>query len=158
MSAKIIRLIGILIIIGAVVILVYLSGDSKLPERHQIIGGRCVYNDYPGKAIITNIKMTDKSKAQAVSLGGPHYEGYEIYFKFTTKIQIEEDWAQSILDEEHSLLLVNSWYPGEEFIKKYKIELNKEFDCVLKVITQGTCTPIIFDFKNIKRDDYFESK
>jgi hypothetical protein len=158
MSTKIIRLIGILIIILSVVILVYLSGDSKVPKRSQIIGGKCVYNDYPGKATITNIKMTDESKAQSHSLGGPGYEGYEIYFKFETKKQIEEDWAQSILDEEYLLLLVNSWYPGEKFIKKYKIELYKEFDCVLKIITQGTCTPIIFDFKNIKRDDYFESK
>ena len=158
MSAKIVRLIGILIIAISLIILVYLSGDSKYSEMPQIIGGSCVYNDYPGKAVITSIQMTDKSKAQATTLGGPGYSGYEIYFKFMTDKQIKEDWPRSTLDKERLLLLVNSWYPGKEFIKKYNIEMNKEFDCTLKIITKGTCTPMIFEFKNIKRDDYFESK
>jgi len=158
MSAKIVRLIGILIIAISLIILVYLSGDSKYSEMPQIIGGSCVYNDYPGKAVITSIQITDKSKAQATTLGSPGYSGYEIYFKFITDKQIKESWAISTLGKEHLLLLVNSWYPGKEFIKKYNIEVNKEFDCNLKIINKGTCTPIIFDFKNIKRADYFESE
>ena len=158
MSAKIVRLIGILIIAISLIILVYLSGDSKYSEMPQIIGGSCVYNDYPGKAVITSIQMTDKSKAQATLSGGPGYPGYEIYFKFMTDKQIKEDWPRSTLDKKHLLLLVNSWYPGKEFIEKYHIEVNKEFNCTFKVINKGTCTPIIFEFKNIKRDDYFESK
>lgn len=158
MTIKITRLIVFLIIAAGVITFLCLSGDNKSSEVPLILGGECFYNDYPGKAVFTSIQMTDKSKAQAAALGGPGYQGYEIYFKFMTNERIKEDWAKKALDKEHLFLLINSWYPGKEFIKKYNIKVNKKFDCTLKVINKGTCTPIIFDFKNIKRDDYFENK
>ncbi len=158
MTIKIIRLIVFLMVVAAVIAFLYLSGNNESSKTPLILGGKCFYNDYPGKALITSIQMTDKSKAQATASGGPGYQGYEIYFKFMTNEKVKEDWAKNTLDKERLFLLVNSWYPGKEFIKKYDIKVNKKFDCILKVINKGTCTPIIFDFKNIKRDDYFQSK
>ena len=59
--------------------------------------------------------------------------------------------------KEQDFLLTNSWYPGPEFIEKYGIEVDKQFDCSLQLITKGTCTPVIFEFRQIDAADYFET-
>jgi hypothetical protein len=152
------RVIFYIFIAALAVVLVYLLRPAVTPEKDKPIGGQCLYDTYKGKAVITSIKMTPESRAQRDAGGGPRYPGYEIKFIFKTDKHIRQDWAQEALDREYLLMLKNSWYPGKEYIKKYGIKQGKEFNAALKVITRGTCTPIIFEFENIKRDDYFESK
>ena len=53
---------------------------------------------------------------------------------------------------------MNSWYPGPRFLERYGIAAGKSFACTLNVISQGTCTPAVFDFQGIDRADYFESE
>ena len=53
---------------------------------------------------------------------------------------------------------MNSWYPGPRFLERYGIAAGKSFACTLNVISQGTCTPTVFDFQGIDRADYFESE
>ncbi len=48
-------------------------------------------------------------------------------------------------------------YPGPQFLEKYGIGVGKVFDCYLKVIIKGTCTPMLFEFPSIRLDDYFEN-
>lgn len=66
--------------------------------------------------------------------------------------------VQQAIEGRHELRLMNSWYPGARFLERYGIAAGKSFECTLKVITQGTCTPTIIDFPHIDRTDYFESQ
>jgi hypothetical protein len=125
------------------------------PDR---AGGPCTYESYPGQATITRIEKTEQSKDQAKVVGGPGYEGYEVSFSFVTDKAIQQVWAKEALKNEHLLDLRNSWYPGEQFLKKYGLEKGKVLKCTLKAITSGTCTPIVFEFDEVNTIDYFETK
>ena len=152
------RVIFYIFIAALAVTAVYLLRSAVSSKKNQLIGGKCLYDVYKGKAVITSIKMTDESRAQEDGAGGPGYPGYEIKFIFKADEDIKQSWAKDALDKNHLLLLKNSWYPGKGYIDKYSIKDDREFNARLKVITQGTCTPIIFEFENIKRDDYFETE
>jgi hypothetical protein len=131
---------------------------TPTPARSKVrVGGPCDYNDYPGTAVITKVVATDRSIQQGLVSGGAGYQGIEVRFTFTPDGEIKEDWARKAAEREQLFQLANSWYPGPRFLDKYGIELNKSFRCIFKVITKGTCTPALFDFPDIKRDDYFES-
>jgi len=121
------------------------------------IGGHCTYFHYPGVSVITKIEKTEGSKRQIRTSGGPRYEGYEIWFVFKTNQEIKEDWARKTITREHLFCLANSWYPGPKYLEKYHIKVGSNHRCTLKVIRSGTCTPIIFEFNQLKKDDYFES-
>lgn len=45
-------------------------------------GGCCTYVSFEGIARIVRITKTLASKAQAKVMGGPKYEGYEVWFRF----------------------------------------------------------------------------
>lgn len=137
---------------------VVIAGVScKKPETENVVGGPCSYSHYPGIATIIRVKKTEESRRQARTSGGPGYEGYEVWFVFKTDQLIKEEWARKSVKREHLFRLVNSWYPGPRYLKKYDIKVGSEYKCTLKVITSGTCTPIIFEFDQLKPDDYFES-
>lgn len=115
------------------------------------LGGPCEYKDYKGTATITSIRK----KEEVRSHGRSSYDPYEVKFSFSPHEEIKEPHGD-VEGKEHVLLLTNSWYPGPKFLKKYGISVGNVFDCYLKVITKGTCTPIIFDFPTIDLNDYFE--
>ncbi|UCD86001.1 MAG: hypothetical protein JSU92_07355 [Deltaproteobacteria bacterium] len=121
------------------------------------VGGPCDYVAYPGTARITRIEKTDKSSRQAKVSGGAGYEGYEVWFVFESDQEIEEERARKYIEEEHLFLLSNSWYPGELYLKKYDIKVDGSYPCELRVLTKGTCTPVIIKFTELGQDDYFES-
>ncbi|MFH1791311.1 MAG: hypothetical protein ABH885_04940, partial [Candidatus Omnitrophota bacterium] len=98
-----------------------------------------------------------RSQAQAKTAGGPGYEGYEVWFTFKPYGEIKEEWAKGVVTKEHLFQLYNSWYPGPRYIKRYNIKPGAQYKAVLQVITKGTSTPILFDFKDLKKDDYFET-
>ena len=125
------------------------------PEKSapMVFGGPCEYKEYKGKATIVSICK----KELPSGYGGPSYESYEVKFSFSPEEEIEESFAK-VEGREFTLKLTNSWYPGPKFLEKYGIEAGKSFDCYLKVITKGTCTPILFDFPTIDLSDYFESE
>jgi hypothetical protein len=111
-------------------------------------GGPCAYKKYRGRAKIISIKPKHENS-------GYSHEIFEVKFAFTPDRKVDEPFAQTD-GKQFELQLTNSWYPGPRFLKKYGIEVGKEFDCYMKVITRGTCTPVIFEFPSIKLDDYFE--
>jgi PAB1-binding protein PBP1 len=127
-------------------------------EGKPVIGGKCVYSSYSGIATIMRVEKTEASKEQAEALGGPGYEGYEVWFVFKTDQEIKEELGQDIPEREHLFQLDNSWYPGPQYLEKYDIEVNKTYECTLKVIKEGTCSPIVFEFSEINTHDYFESE
>lgn len=115
-------------------------------------GGPCTYKYYDGKATIVSVNKYDGEKA----IGGPNYEQYEVRFIFKTDADLPRQY-ENVLDQEHSLLLMNSWHPGPAFIEKYGIQEGRTFDCSLGVIQKGACTPYVFNFSEIDRTDYFEN-
>ncbi len=142
------------------------SSGAQSPGRAQsagptaeerLMGGPCEYADYRGTATITRVVQTENSCQQAKSMGGPGYEGYEVWFRFAPAADIREEWARPAAGREHLFSLMNSWYPGPRYLESYGIKTGSTHNCMLKVITRGTCTPTIFEFPGIRRDDYFES-
>ena len=123
------------------------------PGRKPLVGGPCEYKKYKGQARIVSIRKMELPD----NYGGPSYENYEVKFSFHTDEIVKERHGQ-VEGKQYLLLLNNSFYPGPEFLKKYGIEKDKHFDCYLKVIIRGTCTPVLFDFPTIDLGDYFENK
>ena len=122
-------------------------------EGGQMRWGECIYKKYNGYAKIISIEKT----ATPQSYKNQSYESYDIRFSFTLSESIIEQFSW-IVEKNHQLRLANSWYPGPRFMKKYCIEVGKSFECNVKIITKGTCTPVLFEFQGIAIDDYFEIK
>ena len=131
----------------------YGTDGMKTIKANKIVGGRCEYKAYRGTATITCIREVQESSG---SSGGPPYRGYVVKFLFVPDEMIQESYA-AVEGKEQTLKLKNSWSPGARFLEKYGIEAGKNFECYLKVITKGTCTPFFFDFPAIDRGDYFEA-
>ena len=123
------------------------------PAQRRVVGGPCEYKAYMGHAKIISIRK----KELHTNVSGPSNVAYEVRFSFTPHEEIEAGYGQAE-GKEYLLLLANSSYPGPGFLKKYGIEPGKCFECYLKVITRGTCTPVLFDFPAIDLSDYSESE
>lgn len=121
-------------------------------------GSRCVYSSYQGSAEIVRIKQTPASLEQSKVLGGPRYEGYEVWFLFRPQTNYSLGKHTSKINREHLLMLNNGWYVGSRYLKKYGIKAGNIIPCTMKIIKEGTCTPIVFEFKTIDRNDYFETR
>jgi len=133
------------------------AADVGPSAEGRRVGGPCEYAEYRGTATITSVEQTERSRQQVGNVGGAGYEGYEVWFRFAPEADIREEWARPAAGKEHPLCLMNSWYPGPRYLEKYGIKKGRSYNCTLKVITRGTCTPTIFEFPEIRRDDYFES-
>ena len=130
------------------------SGTDRGEEMRtqRVVGGLCEYKSYRGIATITSVRETKENQE---SRGGPSCQGHEVRFSFSSDEKIEESYG-NVEGKEYTLKLENSWNPGAKFLKKYGIESGRNFECYLKVITRGTCTPVLFDFPAIDLGDYFE--
>jgi hypothetical protein len=139
------------LIISTILFLIGISSsyaEDKLSSEF-LVGGQCDYKQYKGLAKIVSIaKLADSTRYS--------HERYEVKFKFTSDQEIKESFVQTE-GREYLLMLGHSYYPGPKFLEKYRIEVGKVFECYLKVITKGSCTPILFDFPTIRLDDYFEN-
>ena len=130
--------------------------STEKSGAEYVIGGPCIYSHYSGSVTIIRIEKREESTKQARTSGGPGYAGYEVWFTFKTNQPIKEEWAHKNIERERLFRLANSWYPGPRYLEKYNIKAGSNYKCTLKVITMGTCTPIIFEFSQLKQDDYFE--
>ena len=138
----------IVFIIACVNIFSAYAADTA--KEGHLIGGPCEYKIYEGRAKIISINARTDS-------GDTSDEKYEVKFAFYPDQKIIEPYVQTE-DKEYLLLLTNSSYPGKYFLMKYGIEAGKVFDCHIKVITKGTCSPVIFEFPSIRLDDYGEKE
>lgn len=127
---------------------------AGLPQS-SYVGGPCQYAQEEGFCLITSVTKTEQSLAQAEIKGGPGYQGSLVSFNFYLDLKGELN-AQDFGQGPHSLLLGNSWYPGDKFLEKYAIYPGAVFACQKLTITKGTCTPLIFEFPAINIYDYFE--
>ena len=132
-------------IVFCLILVPFTYAEDKIRER-QLVGDQCEYKQYEGTAEIISIAKIARSIHDPL-------ERDEVRFKFVPYKRIEETFARTE-GREFLLMLSNSSYPGRRFLEKYGIEVGKVFDCHLKVITKGTCTPVLFEFPSIKLDDY----
>lgn len=151
------------IVLNLAILSLLIAGIICAEEAPRMLGAGCSYEKIPGEAKIISITKTEESTRQETVSGGPGYEGYEIKFKFNPLQQKQEYGTtqpayESILEKEHTLQLTNSWYPGDKFLKKYKIEVGKTLNCVLGLLSNGSCSPVIFEFADINTSDYFETE
>ena len=119
------------------------SDMNSLPKD----GGPCEYKDYKGNAEIVSIEKIERNSASA-SIKQPN-ESYKVTYYFYPEKKIQETFVH-VESRDFILLLPNSSYPDLEFIQKNNISIGKRIDCVLKVITKGACTPMIFKFPTLK--------
>lgn len=109
------------------------------------MGGPCEYNQYRGKARIASVtRMAEQHQGR---------EKFEVKFIFLPEEEIKESFAR-VEGREFLLLLANSTYPEGLFLDRYQVKPGRVFDCILKVIRKGTCTPMMFDFPGINLSDY----
>lgn len=121
-------------------------------------GSPCTYASYEGSAEIVRVTQTPASMAQSSVIGGPGYEGYEVWFRFVPNRDVRHRGIRSLIGREHLFTLDNGWYIGPRYQEEYDIKIGKTYPCVLKVIKEGTCSPVVFEFKTINSKDYFESR
>jgi hypothetical protein len=121
-------------------------------------GGPCTYASYEGRAEIVRVTQTPTSMAQSSVIGGPGYEGYEVWFRFFLKSGISNRAIEPIAGQEHVFTLHNGWYVGPRYLEKYGIQPGKIYPCIVKLIEEGTCSPVVFEFETIDSRDYFESR
>ncbi|MCD4736116.1 MAG: hypothetical protein K8R53_08745 [Bacteroidales bacterium] len=117
-------------------------------DKNKKTGGPCQYREYNGSAVITSLKKKGEVKNRDKGFQAL----YEVKFSFFPKEKIKEEFVQ-VKNREYDLKLENSSDPWLDFIEKYAIKEGKAFDCILKVITRGTCTPLLFDFPSIDLGD-----
>lgn len=121
-------------------------------------GGPCTYASYEGRAEIVRVTQTPTSMAQSSVMGGPGYQGYEIWFRFVPKSGTSNRAIDPIVGREHLFTLKNGWYVGPRYLEKYGIQPGKKYPCIVKLIEKGTCAPVVFEFETIDSRDYFESR
>ena len=104
-----------------------------------LVGGPCEYKSYPGQAEIVSVAPVDAAAAAAG-------ERYDVKFRFIPEGPVEEPLGKTALQRTFSLLPDREMPPGRAFMEKFDIRPGKRLGYTLKVITRGTCTPILFDF------------
>jgi len=134
------RSIGLASVIMVLICLVlFFSCDlAAVSSSRTHVGGACIYKQYSGEAEIISVTQRKGTSSE-----------YEVRFSFHTNETIQEEFA---LDEGKQRLIVQQdfSYPHENFLKQYDITTGKRLPCYMKVITKGTCTPVLFDFPTIR--------
>jgi hypothetical protein len=129
--------------------------NDNIPAEN---GGACRYLSHEGKAKIVRITSTMASESQAKVKGGAGYKGFEVWFRFVPKSEIADPEIKALLRGEHLFTLYNGWYVGPRYLKKYKLKPGQSYRCKLKIIQQGACAPVVFEFIALDTKDYFESR
>lgn len=107
--------------------------------RGPMVGGPCEYKSYPGQAEILSV-------APSTSAGGR----FDVKFRFIPDGTVEEPLGKAALERTFSLLPDRERPPDRADIEQFDIRPGKRLACTLKVITRGTCTPILFEFPSLK--------
>ena len=125
-------------------------------DPHTRVGGPCAYAAYPGKAVILAASPEPRDAATTRGPATP-YPGYTVTYSFIPDAPITGEPLYRP-GEVRTLTLVNGMAPGPRFLQKYAIAPGRTFACQLRVIRQGTCTPVLYTFPTIDLTDYFELK
>jgi hypothetical protein len=121
----------------ALIFLVSLYSYLSASSSSQRVGGACIYKQSKGDAEIVSITRRSVASGE-----------YEIMFSFHPQESIKEEFAR-VEGKQWLIVQKDSSYLKEDFLTQYGIKTGKRLPCYLKVITKGTCTPVLFDFPTI---------
>ncbi len=110
--------------------------------RGPLVGGPCEYSAYPGQAEIVSVVPSAAASGR-----------YDVKFRFIPDGDVREPLGKSALERTFSLLPEREMPPDRAFVETFDIGPGKRLGCTLRVITRGTCTPILFDFPSLKAGD-----
>lgn len=132
--------IGLAALSMALIFIVPLSSCSDTVASSQAprVGGPCAYKSYKGDAQILSVKPLQGSSGT-----------YDVQFSFHPEAPVREDFAQTE-GRKWSLTRKDSSQLTSDFISQHNIKTGKRFPCIMKVITRGTCTPVIFEFPTLE--------
>lgn len=103
--------------------------------RGPLVGGPCEYRSYPGQAEIVSVAPSAAETGR-----------FDVKFRFIPDEAVEEPLGKTALERTFPLLPDREMPPDRAAIERFDIRPGKRLACTLKVITRGTCTPILFDF------------
>jgi len=103
------------------------------------VGGGCQYESYPGQAEILSLAKAESPE----TAGETGVERFEVRFSFGPDGPIKQDWVK-VAGKTFLLTLPDGQLPDKELLDKRGIAVGRKTPCLLKVITKGTCTPLIF--------------
>jgi hypothetical protein len=135
----------------ALLCLISLAGLKNTPKaisssEEQIIGGQCAYDEFDGLCKVLNLYFNPEKSS-----------GKLVKFKFQPNIELGTTSLDllknnDIIDEDQERTLDEispaNWTKRE----KNHLEIGDTIECQLKIENSGTCTPIIFSFKDSKKD------
>ena len=124
----------------------FLLCESAGCKERPVLGGNCVYKTYPGTATITEVAAVEHEGGEAEKI-------FRVKFVFAPSEPIREPFAQ-VEGRKFELVASDFSHLSGTFLKKHGIEEGGTLNCDLKVITQGTCTPVLFEFPELKPDEY----
>ena len=131
-----------ILFIGAALPGIGCSMTGAETTRGPLVGGPCDYRSYPGQAEIVSVAPME---TPAPAAGGR----FNVKFRFIPDGPVEEPLGKAALERTFSLLPDRELPPDRAFIERFDIRPGKRYSCTLKVITRGTCTPILFDFPSL---------
>jgi len=143
---RIIKMTFPLFSLAVSLVLGLVMSDSAGCKEVPAVGGKCVYKVYKGTAVITEVSVSDHE-------GNKGQRFCRVKFVFTSSEPIKEPFAQ-VEDREFDLVSSDFSSLSESFLHKYRIKQGSIVNCDLHVITQGTCTPVLFEFPELNRDEY----
>ena len=145
-----------------IILYVALIGSIIIASAIGMSYTACTYDEYKGQCKICSIIQTNVSIHQEKVIGGPRCAGFEVKFEFnpvhSLPFDVYDRINKSVIGCKNVLELYNSWYPEPKFLQKYNITEGAIFNCSLKLIKSGSCSPEIIRFKDIDQQDYFESR
>ena len=123
------------IMIGAILPGIGCCMASSGTPQESMVGGPCEYRSYPGQAEILSVAP--------IEVAG---ERFDVQFRFVPDGPVEEPLGRAALQRTFTLLPERELPPDRAYIEKFDVRPGTRIGCMLKVITRGTCTPILFDF------------
>ena len=111
-------------------------------------GGECSYIKYEGKAVIISIDIAPTNENNCST--SPKKVMFAFIPNDTTvrNNYIFKNWSDTT-----SLTINGGTNPSQIFLDSLDITVGKEFICNRQELTQGTCTPVFFEFTGINLND-----
>jgi len=107
--------------------------------KGPLVGGPCEYSAYPGQAEIVSVDPSSTAVGR-----------FDVRFRFIPDGDVREPPGKAALERTFSLLPEREMHPDGAFVDKFDIRPGKRYPGTLRVITRGTCTPILFDFPSLR--------
>lgn len=128
-------------------LVVFAATPGVLAGPPALVGGPCAYASFPGKADIIAVAQTPKPT-------GPK-KTFSVTFTFTPQTPLSDE-PLFRPEAVHTLTLTGGALPGEEFVRTHHLAPGRVLRSVLRIIRQGTCTPVLFDFPDIDLTNHGE--